>query len=149
MIFRQTIGWHKDEDVISLSQFEKKAGLTRKTVTSGLQSLMDKQLIQRRQMGTRYGNPIYAYSLRPQQSALTKQPSQQKPQPVPEQKITKQAVIADTPINTQSQQKSKLSNKLKQHKKSKLSNNLNNTKNLKMLNNLKGQHLSNLSLLTP
>lgn len=50
-IIRKTKGWHKDADLISLSQLEEATGLSRKTVVKGLELLVDKKLIFRVEKG--------------------------------------------------------------------------------------------------
>ncbi len=45
VIIRQTVGWKKDKDWISISQFEKKTGLSRKSISQAIQCLIERQLI--------------------------------------------------------------------------------------------------------
>jgi phage replication O-like protein O len=47
VICRQTFGWHKDKDKISLTQFEKKTGLSRPSINSNLKSLESQRVIKK------------------------------------------------------------------------------------------------------
>lgn len=47
VIFRQTLGWHKEWDRISLTQLIKKTGLTRQSVISAVKYLINRSLINR------------------------------------------------------------------------------------------------------
>ena len=47
VIIRKTIGFHKNWDLISLSQFEKETGMTRNAVKSTLDGLIEKQIIKK------------------------------------------------------------------------------------------------------
>lgn len=51
-ICRLTFGWHKAEDVISLSQLQRMTGLSRSAVQSCLMAGMERRLLERRQVGT-------------------------------------------------------------------------------------------------
>ncbi len=57
-ISRKTFGWHKERDVISLSQLEKMTGLARDSVVSGIQRAIERGVVRR----TKSGNS-YAYEL--------------------------------------------------------------------------------------
>jgi len=68
VVHRQTWGWtdgnggRKWRDIISHSQFVRKTGLNKNTVTSAVQQLLDFGLIDRERVGTaQFGKPIYAY----------------------------------------------------------------------------------------
>jgi phage replication O-like protein O len=58
-IIAQTFGYTKEEDVLSLSQLEKKTGLSRPSVTTAIQSLEKRDLINKRPEGD-----SFAYSLK-------------------------------------------------------------------------------------
>lgn len=45
VIFRQTYGWHKKQDAISLGQFEKRTGITRQHITRTIKSLEKRNII--------------------------------------------------------------------------------------------------------
>ena len=49
-ICRQTFGWHKERDRISLSQLMELTGLTRMSVVAGIKKSMDRGLIDRRKV---------------------------------------------------------------------------------------------------
>ena len=51
VIMRQTFGWQKKWDRISLSQLMQKTGMERKAVHNSLQSLIQKSLIQKHKEG--------------------------------------------------------------------------------------------------
>ena len=53
VVLRQTIGWHKDNDAISLSQFQSKTGLSRHTVITALRRLEEMGWIRAYEIGTR------------------------------------------------------------------------------------------------
>lgn len=46
VVIRQTIGWQKETDIISLSQFEVKTGKSRMTVVRALRELIEKDMIE-------------------------------------------------------------------------------------------------------
>ena len=52
VIMRQTFGWQKEWDRISLSQLVRKTGMCRDAVNNSLKSLIDKNLISKRKEGT-------------------------------------------------------------------------------------------------
>lgn len=66
---RQTWGWatadgqRRGQDRISYSQFETRAGLSRRTVRDALKECLDKGILLREQVGTVRGKPVYAYRL--------------------------------------------------------------------------------------
>jgi phage replication O-like protein O len=63
---RKTIGWHKDADRISYSQFMESTGIrSRSTVSRALDELMDAGYILRFEVGKhkRTGKPLYSYAL--------------------------------------------------------------------------------------
>jgi phage replication O-like protein O len=45
VVFRQTWGWHKKEDTISLTQFQKKTEMSRQSVIESIEKLSDKNLL--------------------------------------------------------------------------------------------------------
>ncbi len=49
-ICRQTFGWHKERDRISLSQLMEMTGLTRMTVVSGIKKSMARGMVVRREV---------------------------------------------------------------------------------------------------
>ena len=51
VIIRQTFGWHKAADRISLSQLSEKSGMERKSVCRSLNSLIEKKLIIKNKFG--------------------------------------------------------------------------------------------------
>lgn len=51
IIMRQTFGWNKQWDRISMSQLEKKTGMLRKAVNNSLKSLINKKLVSKRKEG--------------------------------------------------------------------------------------------------
>lgn len=50
-ICRQTFGWHKSEEVISLSQLERMTGLSRTAVQAGIMAGMGRGMLERRPVG--------------------------------------------------------------------------------------------------
>jgi len=62
VIVRQTIGWNRPADVISISQFVRLTGMARNTITKGIQSLIDAGVISR-QIKTANGNDCYEYTI--------------------------------------------------------------------------------------
>ncbi len=62
VVIRQTFGWHKSFDRISLGQLADKTGMERKSVCRSLNSLMEKGLIQKRKFGDA-GKEVCYYSL--------------------------------------------------------------------------------------
>lgn len=61
-VIRQTFGWNKERDYISLSQFEKATGLSKPTVCKSTQSLVDKGVI-RKEITGKFGKEEIYYSL--------------------------------------------------------------------------------------
>lgn len=53
VVVRQTIGWHKERDVISLTQFEEKTGLTRSNVMRGIRDAVNHKWIRAWKQGNR------------------------------------------------------------------------------------------------
>lgn len=53
-IMRQTFGWHKAEDRISLSQLEELTGLSRESVADGIKRAMKRGTVGRRKVGQGY-----------------------------------------------------------------------------------------------
>ena len=51
VILRKTIGWHKESDVISISQIEKNSGLSENSVLSGLKELKHHNLLETKKEG--------------------------------------------------------------------------------------------------
>jgi len=62
VIMRQTFGWHKTWDVISISQLAKKTGMEKKSVHRSLQTLVEKKMIRRVKQGLNGFQKTY-YSL--------------------------------------------------------------------------------------
>jgi phage replication O-like protein O len=58
-ISRRTFGWHKDRDVISLSQLEEMTGLSRTSVQAGIMAGIERGMLER----TRVGKQSYSYHL--------------------------------------------------------------------------------------
>lgn len=58
-IIRETFGWHRNVSKITLKDFEKSTGLTRKHVISGINKLLNKGLIKKRKKGPK--NRIESY----------------------------------------------------------------------------------------
>lgn len=52
VLIRQTFGWHKAADRISLSQLSEKSGMERKSVCRSLNSLIEKKLVIKNKFGT-------------------------------------------------------------------------------------------------
>ena len=61
-ICRQTFGWHKDRDRLSLSQLERLTGRGRPAVTAGIQGLLARGWLERRPTPAR-GGQSYTYRL--------------------------------------------------------------------------------------
>lgn len=53
-IIRKTFGWHKDREVISLSQLEKMTGMSRQGVLNGIDDLIERGLVKRQKAGRGY-----------------------------------------------------------------------------------------------
>jgi len=53
-VVRQTFGWHKRKDKISLSQLEELTGLTRKSVIAGIEQARERGVLDREEAGTSY-----------------------------------------------------------------------------------------------
>jgi hypothetical protein len=53
-IVRQTFGWHKRSDVLSLSQMEELTGLSRQGVLNGMEAAMERGVVERTPAGTSY-----------------------------------------------------------------------------------------------
>jgi phage replication O-like protein O len=53
-IIRQTHGWHKNEDVLSLSQLQKLTGMRRESVVDGVERALGRGSIVRRKVGQSY-----------------------------------------------------------------------------------------------
>ena len=51
VVCRQTFGWHKESDRLSISQFEKKTGMSRQGVLNGIGSAIDRGIIGREKEG--------------------------------------------------------------------------------------------------
>ncbi len=62
---RATLGWHKESDILSYSQFSKRSGIkSRNSISAALQECLDKGYLKRTQTGTcSTGKPVYCYSL--------------------------------------------------------------------------------------
>ncbi|HNT73745.1 MAG TPA: replication protein [Anaerolineae bacterium] len=63
---RQTLGWHKESDLISYSQFLEKTGIkSRSTVSSAIQECLDKRYLLRveQEQCTNLGKPSFFYRL--------------------------------------------------------------------------------------
>ena len=58
VILRKTIGWHKESDVISISQIEKNSGLSENSVLSGLKELKKHSLLETKKEGRGKGTRI-------------------------------------------------------------------------------------------
>lgn len=59
VIIRQTFGWHKTYDRISLSQLASKTGMDRANVARSLRSLISKNLIEKRKFGEKGKEKCY------------------------------------------------------------------------------------------
>lgn len=66
-IMRQTFGWHRTEDQISLSRLQTLTGLSRQSVTEGVKLAMQRGYIGRRKQGQNY---IYGLRVSSQDSRL-------------------------------------------------------------------------------
>jgi len=53
-VIRQTFGWHKQQDRISISQFESLTGLSRQGVVNGIEDALERGIIQRHSSGNGY-----------------------------------------------------------------------------------------------
>jgi phage replication O-like protein O len=53
-VMRQTFGWHKEEDQLSISQLETLTGLSRPSVTDGVKAALAHQIITRRKEGNTF-----------------------------------------------------------------------------------------------
>lgn len=53
-VLRQTLGWHKETDIISYSQFEKFTGLCRESVARGIEAALARGIIGRREAGSSF-----------------------------------------------------------------------------------------------
>src|SRR5882757_5557820 len=62
LLVRQTFGWHKQFDRISLSQIAEKTGMQRPSVCRSLNSLINKELIIKKKFGATGKEKCY-YSL--------------------------------------------------------------------------------------
>jgi phage replication O-like protein O len=62
VLMRQTFGWHKNWDHLSLSQFAQKTGMEKKSVARTLKNLLEKGLIKKIKQGTK-GNEKCFYSI--------------------------------------------------------------------------------------
>jgi phage replication O-like protein O len=69
-IFRQTFGWHKREDRISLTQLCTLTGLSRQAVIDGIEAAMHRKTIKRRPQGQHF---IYAVNFRETPQATSQQ----------------------------------------------------------------------------
>lgn len=58
-IARQTFGWHREEQLVSLTQLEQLTGLSRQSVQAGVQAALERGFVGRRQKGK-----AYVYGLR-------------------------------------------------------------------------------------
>ena len=58
-IIRETFGWHRDWKNITLTDFEKSCGMARNSVLSGVEGLLKKNLIKKKQKGP--GNHLESY----------------------------------------------------------------------------------------
>jgi hypothetical protein len=54
IVIRKTLGWHKDTDLISLSQLQRLTGLTRPTILRGIEMALRRGTIFRRAVGGSY-----------------------------------------------------------------------------------------------
>ena len=52
-IYRQTIGWKKEWDAISISQFQKMTGIWPRSIIAAVVELEDRELIEVNRVGTR------------------------------------------------------------------------------------------------
>lgn len=50
LVLRKTWGWHKTEDIISLTQFELGTGLTRPTITKTIKNLVSMNILVKRSL---------------------------------------------------------------------------------------------------
>jgi hypothetical protein len=55
VIIRQTFGYHKQEDELSLSQLVAKTGLSKPSVVEGINAAMERGILQRKQRGQGFG----------------------------------------------------------------------------------------------
>jgi phage replication O-like protein O len=62
-ICRKTFGWHKDRDVISLTQLEKMTGLSRTAVQAGIMAAIDRGLLERTEVVKGAGKQSFSYHL--------------------------------------------------------------------------------------
>lgn len=76
-VIRQTFGYSKDEDVISITQFEEKTGLTRQGVINGIAAAEDRGLIHRREVGNSYGYSLIVNVIDQQDSQQHRPKSQE------------------------------------------------------------------------
>lgn len=63
-IFRQTYGWHKITDAISISQLHEKTGLGRRAILRGIQKLDERGIVSvTRTQDTSFGNLTNVYTV--------------------------------------------------------------------------------------
>jgi len=63
-IIRQTYGWGKKMEAISISTFEKLTSLNRRNVVRGINSLLERGLIERVSGAKmKFGKPVYKYEI--------------------------------------------------------------------------------------
>ncbi len=74
-IMRQTFGWHKAEDRISLSQLEELTGLSRESVADGIKRAMKRGTVGRRKVGQGYvyGLRVTSQESRPPEAATSQE----------------------------------------------------------------------------
>lgn len=85
VILRKTVGWHKESDIISISQIEKSTGLSENSVLSGLKELKLYNLLETRKEGRgkatrieykiRFTFPENAYQTKPETDSPKKNTS--------------------------------------------------------------------------
>jgi phage replication O-like protein O len=64
VVCRQTFGWHKQRDRISLSQLIKATGLSRQGVLNGIEKAISRGLLKRKKVGQHpNGRPLHTYEL--------------------------------------------------------------------------------------
>lgn len=71
-VARKTIGWHKESDIISRSQFEQLTGLARRSVQNGIARLLEKGILTRTEAGKSFAYQLATtYPDRPADLATT------------------------------------------------------------------------------
>lgn len=62
-ICRQTFGWHKDADELSLTQLEAKTGLSRQGVINGIEAALKSGLIERHKTGKSFTYSVIVHEV--------------------------------------------------------------------------------------